>query len=143
MSIELIVILGVVVIALIYAVNRGKGVDVNNDGKVDFADAKAAVSNTVDAVKDAVDLNDDGKINLTDAKVAADAVASTVDGAVAEAKRTVSRAKTKAKKVKAAAKLAFDEMTKKDLLAHAKENGVKANASMNKDAIIEAIKNAD
>jgi len=32
-------------------------------------------------------------------------------------------------------------MSKKDLLAHAKKNGIKANASMNKDALVKAIKN--
>lgn len=32
-------------------------------------------------------------------------------------------------------------LKKAELLAHAKKNGVKANASMNKDAILKAIKN--
>jgi len=40
-----------------------------------------------------------------------------------------------------AAKVDVDNMSKKDLLAHAKKNGIKANASMNKDALVKAIKN--
>ena len=32
-------------------------------------------------------------------------------------------------------------LKKAELLAHAKKNGIKANASMNKDAILKAIKN--
>ena len=36
----------------------------------------------------------------------------------------------------------LDVMNKRDLLALAKERGVKANASMNKDAVIKAIRSA-
>ena len=36
----------------------------------------------------------------------------------------------------------LDVMNKRDLLALAKEKGVKANASMNKDAVIKAIRSA-
>lgn len=55
------------------------------------------------------------------------------------AKATTKKAPAKKATKKASADL--DAMNKRDLLAHAKANGVKANASMNKDAIIKAIKN--
>ena len=42
---------------------------------------------------------------------------------------------------KKAEKVDLDSMKKAELLAHAKAKGVKANASMNKDALIQAIKN--
>lgn len=57
------------------------------------------------------------------------------------------KAKAPAKKVtkktapKKAAKVDLDAMNKKELLAHAKANGIKSNASMSKGAILEAIKN--
>ena len=40
-----------------------------------------------------------------------------------------------------AAKVDLDSMKKDELLAHAKAKGIKANASMNKAALLEAIKN--
>jgi hypothetical protein len=51
--------------------------------------------------------------------------------------------KKQAKKpaTKKAATVDLDSMKKNELLAHAKANGIKANASMNKAALIEAIKN--
>ena len=51
--------------------------------------------------------------------------------------------KTQAKKptTKKVVKVDLDGMSKKDLLAHAKKSGVKANASMNKAAILKVIKN--
>jgi len=49
--------------------------------------------------------------------------------------------KTTKKPATKAAKVDVDNMSKKDLLAHAKKNGIKANASMNKDALVKAIKN--
>ena len=48
---------------------------------------------------------------------------------------------TKKKATKTAAKVDLDGMKKAELLAHAKKNGIKANASMNKAALIDAIKN--
>lgn len=56
--------------------------------------------------------------------------------AKAPAKKTKKKATTKK-----AVKVDLDSMNKKELLAHAKANGVKANASMNKASILEAIKN--
>ena len=53
MSVELIVALIVVILvaAIIYFNRDTKSLDVNQDGKVDVADAKAAVENTVEGVK--------------------------------------------------------------------------------------------
>jgi hypothetical protein len=55
----------------------------------------------------------------------------------------VAAPKTQAKKptTKKVVKVDLDGMSKKDLLAHAKKSGVKANASMNKAAILKVIKN--
>ena len=55
--------------------------------------------------------------------------------AAIKAKKTT---KTATKKT---AKVDLDSMKKDELLAHAKKNGIKANASMNKAALLEAIKN--
>jgi len=49
--------------------------------------------------------------------------------------------KPKKKPAKKKAKVDLDSMKKDELLAHAKANGIKANASMNKAALITAIKN--
>ena len=59
-----------------------------------------------------------------------------------EQAKPVAKPKTQAKKpATKAEKVDVDNMSKKDLLAHAKKNGIKANASMNKDALVKAIKN--
>jgi hypothetical protein len=44
--------------------------DVNNDGKVNVADVKAAVKKTKARVKKAADANNDGKVNVADVKAA-------------------------------------------------------------------------
>jgi hypothetical protein len=67
---------------------------------------------------------------------AADKPAPKAVKAKAPAKKTTKKTATKK-----AAKSDLDSMSKNDLLAHAKANGIKANASMNKAAILEAIKN--
>ena len=56
----------------------------------------------------------------------------------APTKKTETKKKSATKK---SAKDDLDGMSKKDLLAHAKKNGIKANASMNKAALVKAIKN--
>lgn len=48
---ELIIAIIVVLGFVIWFYNRKNGLDVNNDGKVDAEDAKEAVKNTVEAVK--------------------------------------------------------------------------------------------
>jgi hypothetical protein len=61
--------------------------------------------------------------------------------AAAPAKMVAKKKTTKKTATKKTAKVDLDSMSKNELLAHAKANGVKANASMNKAAILEAIKN--
>jgi hypothetical protein len=96
----LIAIVAVVVIgALIYFNRSSKGLDVNNDGKVDAADAKAAVENVVEGVKAAADVNNDGKVDSADVKVVA-------EKAKTQAKKTVAKAKTTANKAKSTVKKA-------------------------------------
>ena len=50
-------------------------------------------------------------------------------------------AKPKKPAIKKTASVDLDSMKKNELLDHAKANGIKANASMNKAALIDAIKN--
>ena len=59
-----------------------------------------------------------------------------------EQDKPVAKPKKQAKKpaTKKAAKVDLDSMKKNELLAHAKANGIKANASMNKAEILAAIK---
>lgn len=60
---------------------------------------------------------------------------------VVEQAEPVAKPKKQAKKpaTKKVVTVDLDSMSKKDLLAHAKQNGVKANASMNKADILAAI----
>ena len=53
MSVELFfgLIIVVMIVAIIFFNRTTKGLDVNQDGKVDVEDAKAAVQNTVEGVK--------------------------------------------------------------------------------------------
>ena len=97
---EIIIALIVVVVfgAMLYFNRSGKGLDVNSDGKIDIADAKSALSNTVSGVKKAADVDGDGKVTAKDVKVAAKKVKSTAAKTVSKAKTT---AKTAAAKVKA------------------------------------------
>lgn len=88
------IIIGLVVVVLgtlIYFNRKSKGLDVNNDGKVDLADAKAAVDNTVAGVTTAADVNNDGKVDAADAKVV-------VEKAKTGAKKAATKAKTAVKK---------------------------------------------
>lgn len=139
MLVELILGLVIVSVLVIWFFNRDAGLDVNNDGKVDLADAKAAVVNTAKGVKNAVDLDGDGKVGLGDVKVVTDAVKSTAKGAVAEAKRTVTRAKNESKRKKAVKAGDLNAMRKNKLLEHAKTVKATVNASMTKAEIIDAI----
>ena len=73
MSVELIFgLIFVVLIAAILFFNRSsKSLDINQDGKVDLNDAKAAVENTVAGVKATADVNKDGKVDAADVKAVA------------------------------------------------------------------------
>lgn len=81
-------------------------------------------------------------------KTAAKKPAAKKPAAKKAAPKAKAEAKPKAEKKPAAAKKAakkdddLDVMNKRDLLALAKEKKVKANASMNKEAVIKAIRSA-
>jgi len=89
----LLAIAAVVVVGALFYFNRSaKSLDINNDGKVDAADAKAAVQNTVEGVKATADVNKDGKVDIKDAKqVKEKAVAGVVKNA-SKAKAAVKKA---------------------------------------------------
>lgn len=87
----------------------------------------------------------DSKSEVTEApKVETPApVAETKEAVKAAPAPKAVKAKAPAKKAatKKAAKVDLDSMNKNDLLAHAKANGIKANASLKKEEILERIKN--
>ena len=101
MEIVLAIIAVGIVAALVYVNREAKNFDVNNDGKVDLADAKAAVDNTVAAAKEAVDVNNDGKVDLADAKAAAEKVTTGVKKASTKVKSAAKKATTRGRKPKA------------------------------------------
>ena len=90
---EIIIALVVIVAlgALVYFNRSANSLDINNDGKVDLADAKAAVDNTVAGVSAAADVNKDGKVDAEDVKEA-------VTKTKAAAKKTATKARAAAKK---------------------------------------------
>lgn len=94
MEILIIVLVAVVLGTFIYYNRASKGFDVNRDGKVDAADAKAAVKNVVEGVKATADVNKDGKVDKADGKAVA-AKAKTA------AKNTANKAKAAVKKTTA------------------------------------------
>jgi hypothetical protein len=91
MEIIIALIVVVVVGSLIYFNRSAKSLDINDDGKVDLADAKAAVDNTVAGVTAAADVNKDGKVDVKDVKEA-------VTKTKAAAKKAVTKTKAAAKK---------------------------------------------
>ena len=91
MEIIIALVAVVVVGALVYFNRSAKSLDINNDGKVDLADAKAAVDNAVAGVAAAADVNKDGVVDAADAKVV-------VEKATTEVKKAATKAKSAAKK---------------------------------------------
>ena len=81
---EIIIAIVIVAGVAIWYFNRDKGLDVNNDGKVDVKDLEVAVENTVVAVKEEV-------------KEAKAAVKKTATKAKATVKKAATKATTKAK----------------------------------------------
>ena len=90
-----IAIIAIVVIGAIWYTNRSTGADVNQDGKVDLADAKAAVEKTVAEVTKAADANQDGKVDAADVKEVAKKTKAAVKKTATEAKATVKKAAAK------------------------------------------------
>ena len=81
----------VVVVALVYFNRSAKSPDINDDGKVDLADAKAAVDNTVTGLAAVADVNRDGVVDAADVK-------AVVEKAKTEVKKTAAKARSAAKK---------------------------------------------
>jgi hypothetical protein len=101
MEIIIALVAVVVVGALIYFNRSSKGLDVNNDGKVDLADAKAAVENTVEGVKTIVDADGDGEVTIKDAKEVAKKATTGAKKAATTAKTAVKKAATRGRRPKA------------------------------------------
>lgn len=101
MEIVLIASVAVILGALIYFNRSSKGLDLNKDGKVDAADAKAAVQNVVEGVKATADVNKDGKVDAADAKVVKEKAKASAKKATANAKDTVKKATSRGRKPKA------------------------------------------
>ena len=80
---EIIIAIVVIAVGAIWYFNRDKGLDVNNDGKVDVKDLEAAVENTVVAAKEEV-------------KEVKAAVKKTATKAKATVKKAATKATTKA-----------------------------------------------
>ena len=91
MEIIIALVAVIVVGALVYFNRSAKSLDINNDGKVDLADAKAAVDNTVTGLAAVADVNRDGVVNAADAK-------AVVEKATTEVKKTAAKARSAAKK---------------------------------------------
>jgi len=100
MEIVLLAIAVVVIGGFIYYNRSSKGLDVNADGKVDAADAKAAVQNVVEGVKATADVNKDGKVDAADVKVVKQKAKAGAKKATAKAKDTVKKAAGRKPKAK-------------------------------------------
>jgi hypothetical protein len=102
MEILLAIAVVVVVGALIYFNRSSKSLDINNDGKVDLADAKAAVETAVEGVKATADVNKDGKVDVADVAVVKEKAKTAVKKTAAKAKTAVKKAApTRGRKPKA------------------------------------------
>jgi hypothetical protein len=101
MEILLAIAVAVVIGALIYFNRSSKGLDVNNDGKVDLADIKSAVDNTVAGVTAAADVNKDGKVDAADVKQVAKKATTNAKKAVTKTKEAVKKTTTRGRKPKA------------------------------------------
>ena len=101
MEIVLVAIAVVVIGAIVYYNRSAKSFDVNNDGKVDAADAKAAVQNVVEGVKATADVNKDGKVDSADVAVVKEKAKTVAKKTTAKAKETVKKATTRGRKPKA------------------------------------------
>lgn len=95
-----LVVIGVGLVAIWYFNRDTKDFDTNNDGQVNFDDAKKAVDNTVAGVKAVADVNKDGKVDVADAKVVATKAKKSVKKAAGKAKTAVKKAAPKLKVAK-------------------------------------------
>jgi flagella basal body P-ring formation protein FlgA len=90
---EMLLAIAVVVVigALVYFNRSSKTLDINNDGKIDADDVKAAVQNVVEGVKATADVNKDGKVDAADVKVVTEKAKTQVKKAVSKAKTAVNK----------------------------------------------------
>jgi DNA replicative helicase MCM subunit Mcm2 (Cdc46/Mcm family) len=100
MEIVLLAVVAVVIGAAIYAYNKNKTFDINNDGKVDKSDVEAAVKLIKEDVKSKADANNDGKVDAADVKEAAKKTKAKAKKAVTKAKDTVKKAAGRKPKAK-------------------------------------------
>jgi hypothetical protein len=101
MEILLAIAVAAVIAALVYFNRSARSLDVNNDGRVDADDVKAAVQNAVEGVKATADVNKDGKVDAADVKVVATKAKAGAKKAVSKAKDTAKKASTRGRKPKA------------------------------------------
>ena len=90
----------VVVVALVYFNRSAKSPDINNDGKVDLADAKAAVDNTVTGLAAAADVNKDGVVDVADVKAVAEKAKTAVKKTATKARSAAKKATTRGRRPK-------------------------------------------
>ena len=96
--IVLVVVLGGIAV---WYFNRGnKTFDLNNDGAFDRKDAEQAVVNTVEGVKAVADVNKDGKVDVADAKAVAAKAKKAVKKTATKAKTAAKKAAPKLKVAK-------------------------------------------
>lgn len=69
--------------------------DVNNDGKIDLADAKAVVKKTRARVKKAADLDGDGRVTVKDVKVAASRASKSAAAVADRAAKAATKSRAK------------------------------------------------
>jgi hypothetical protein len=100
MEFILLAIAVVVIGAVVYYNRSSKGLDVNKDGKVDAADAKAAVQNVVEGVKATADVNKDGKVDAADVAVVKEKAKVGAKKVATKAKETVKKAAVRKPKAK-------------------------------------------
>lgn len=101
MEILLVIAVTVVVGALIYFNRSSRGLDANQDGKVDLNDANTFIDNTVSGIKNVLDVNRDGSVDTKDLAAVGEAAKSTVKKAAESVKsgvRKVTDKKTTTKK---------------------------------------------
>jgi hypothetical protein len=98
MEILLAIAIVAVIGALVYFNRSSKSLDINNDGKVDAADAKTAVQNAVEGVKSSADINKDGVVDTADAAVVVEQAKTAVKKAATKTKTAVKKATGRGRK---------------------------------------------
>ena len=91
----LLIVIGVVaLLGIVYYITKDK----DGDGKLTAEEVKANAADLTADVKDALDLNNDGKVDLADAALAVKTVKTAAKAAKTTAKSTVTKARNRRKK---------------------------------------------